>query len=314
MVKINNLILGSGLAGIIAKIYNPDFVIIDLPVKQETQYQLGPRFLYDCEEVSDLLSKISGFSNSYFKNATKKKTINVGYFFNGKFYDRLILDFLKKYNNKLGKDPNEIYSSMSDNKEKFDVYGMPWFNFWNSINETAKVLGRAHIGRVQNINLEDKEIRIDGLIIKYDKIINTIPAPDFLKLCGIFDSDHFASDIYFSKARRALSYDDRFDFIYYIEKNIDFYRITKVDILHQDKYYVIESLLPISKTRFPENSNLEQIAVLKEKKIISGTKLDLIDDRFNDIFILGRYARWDHSIRMPEMIRDAKRVSEILNE
>ena len=302
---MTNYILGSGLAASIAKIYNPEFLMIGPELKKNMQF--GPHYVYKNEDTEDFLDRLFNF-RYLFKFDTK--TILIGYYFDKDFYCIPTPEIITAYKEKTrGKDFKDDDSIMTNKTHKFDVYDINFNYLMMKMLQTPAIQGE-----IVKVDLLRKKIYLKvGEVLSYDKLISTIPAPSFMAILGLSCEEYKARDIYFSRLLKDNVedvYDFTFDFIYYADPELDYYRITcNFDKYQNIEYYDVESLDSLSTLGY--SSQIRKVEY--RRKIYQGQKLDLTDSRFDDIFFIGRYSRWDNSIRMTEMIQDAKKVSEILN-
>lgn len=281
-----NFILGAGISAIILKLYDKDnkYKILGekLGGQLNSEFKLGPRILKRTEE-----------SETFVKNYLKNKKIDqffIGYFYEGFFHDYCEDYFRKLYFEKTrGYKKSFENSSMNDNNNIINGFNIEK----DDVSLLCELVENHFINEnVLKIDVINKTIETNKNIFQYDKIINTIPANIFNKLCN-FDSDIQYEKTYFYKVRKQeVIYNDRFDFVYYPENHIECHRATKID----NEYLCIEVMEKNNTNKFNTQSNL---FILNTGHLKSDSNLVFCND---DIINFGRYAVASHNIRMHDVI------------
>jgi len=179
MEKINNVILGSGIAGLVYAYYNPGLIIGDKVGGQfASQFSLGPRYLHHTVYSELFLRDL--------KMPIKPIIIRTGYQTDdGKVVSELPDEkYRKKYFMKSrGQKTLEGYDEtvMSENKNSFQALEV---NFGEVISKLYKSLeDRIITDKVISIRTKDKFIQLEsGKVINYENVVNTIPLNVFAKL------------------------------------------------------------------------------------------------------------------------------------
>ena len=277
---------------------SPQFELPDFVIEQ----------LLNGVELGDVMDKLINTTNSkhksgaigFFTNNIITKIANVGYRYN-LAGETLVKSFksthFRERYTKISRKTNEIQSSyLSNNKNKIE-----YFELKNSeslynllVNTLCEKTSQQFIeGNIDRIDLEKKAIYCDSETYEYDNLINTISLSQFLKLSkqiDIFKLRVINKNFYYC---RLIEPDDiilskQFMYIYSIIDN--YTRKT-----YKKNYVIFES--PEKMINFHGN-------VLVDKK--ENLKIQIQEPKnvniYKDVTMLGRYAQWNHKIKINEII------------
>jgi len=290
-------ILGGGIAGLIFKFYNPEYKIItkDVGGQLRSNFQLGPRYLHLDKYSNRFVRDIGRFVKFH------RSVCNIGYYYNGDFHDKLNDSVIKDYIKKTSRDVN-IDGIMNSGKSTFRYWK---FDYEKLIEFFYKKFEKdIIIDDIISIDINNKLIYTKSTTFKYDKIVSTIPAIVFIKLTNTFIENEFSYYKPISFFVINLIFPKKYDFVYFIDNIIPFYRVTRIN----DKISVIE-FLGDDFDKYNDYLHKSYIAFYIEKygKIIN-ENLKLIENP--DIIYLGRYAEWKHNIRINQVIKKSIDISK----
>jgi hypothetical protein len=196
---------------------------------------------------------------------------------------------------------------MSDGKNEIDYYDDDW-------NDIISLLIKRNyppiMGEILKIDIRQKLLSIKNPssskieILKYDNLISTLPAPLFYKLSGIKPLEDFkyASKIFVMTTKRNIDIGD-YDYVYFPEKRYGFHRITKIG---NERMCIEYTLINPNN----ENDRISHWCKLSYKtssikigQIISGSI-----EKFDNIEFLGRYAEWNHDVKINDVIQKMRRI------
>lgn len=325
-----NLILGGGIAGLVAAevLSHHNFHIVQESGSSEgnnsiknvggqmvNSWPLGPRILHFSERMEDFL-KLIGFK----EEETMMKIFKVGYKVGNEVVAQAPDGFREAYVKKTR--PNALVDSksyMSEGLNEFVGYTSP-----NIQEITRRLKERASSreifinGKVFSVDPIQKWISINVSLIEYleyDRLISTIPLKSLIDMTRNFhvgDSHRFAhyEDMtrnfelkekvffYIKCDPKVLDRFRAFDYFYSIE---DHY--TRVTFDHNNKENIIvETDNP---THLPEimlDPILGAEKLLDQKHIPAQIQRNLSLKTLNGIWLIGRFAQWDHDILTTDVL------------
>jgi len=304
-------ILGGGIAGLITKFYNPDYTIITKSFggTYAHYFPLGPRIMKVTPETTQLLVDLDsrGFPAS---KIVEIRPHRIGYMVDGEIQSVCPEGYREMYVTKTRMMRKPLSSAMSDGSNIIMGYEIDLLK--------AGLLGNTIdtiIGEVTEIDTEGEKIFLkDGRCLKYSKLISTVPLPLLGKICKKPGTEYLAySSITFALCKNPSLDLKNFSYVYYPEYKYPYYRISRAD-----KYYVVEF----------DNMPAEEIYLLPDfgegrdypfqiidthvepmARILNDSDNPFIE--FHGIKLVGRYAQWAHKIRISEVIKRAKEVSNV---
>lgn len=303
----NNFILGSGIAGLIAKHYNPSYKIISPDVGGQltkNKNLLMTFYVHNHPVIRELLDEL--------KIPYKERRIKIFYYYYGKIYDAIdVKKKIKFINNKICEfdyDANStdiIDTNLSTDKNYLDVLDL-------DINDLIKKLTPEDIiyGKVKLINNNRKFIVYldkDGKLHKekYDNIISTMPAPDFFNLLYNYKCEYYFNYLpctyVSSKVKPAFVETD--SLFYIADDNLIYNRVQPFG----DKFVYEITGFPDDEVIYKNIESVEEI----ERRYCGIIKSENITD-FKNIKFLGRFAQWAHDIHTEEVVIKSKKISENL--
>lgn len=290
---MNNFILGGGVAGLLSAFYNDDYYIITDKIggwQNLNKFDLGPRLLEVDEYTTSFMNKLN------FDCETKQ--IKIGYIDENDFVLDFVLDKFKiKYANKTRELlPSEIHNSvLSSGKNTLTVFDIDYNIILEKIENICN--DRIIIDKITSIDIDNNEISSNINKLSYNNLINTIPITIFNKISNISDKQHdftaFNTTFFKCKYDNYLSeLKEKFNYVYSVSSThwhrcnlLDDYVVFEVkgstNIL-MDKYKVLDKVtIPYAQIKYSYND---------------------IKNTGNRIIHIGRYAQWNHSIKMQQII------------
>ena len=295
-----NIILGNGISALALSELKPDFLMFsnkrNLGGQMGARFQLGPRILHHSKKVEVFLNKLgivrdtSNFSVLYVVD--DKLVPKLG----GKDADT----YFAKTRGVSGKNKSCINSSISYFKG-YDLEEIGLLNVLKSRN-IDKVIEH----KILSIDLESKYIWTTSGGCKYDNLINTLDLEEFLSLVEnprIIEEykENLRSNkknVVFTLVSRKSKYNEIFsykvnNFIYFVNSDI----INRATFINEEEL-VLESNYKISESWLNTNGLIEEDAIKTNSQIIKELKLD----KFLDVELAGRYAQYDHSVKLNDII------------
>lgn len=283
------IILGGGISGLIYSYVNPEYKIITDKIggQMNESFSLGPRLLHSSYYTKIFIRELN-LQNVFFE-----KKVRVGFFYDGKINSENTDLNREKYFLKTRGNGTVYDSSMSGGKSVYSAFVID-----EKILIGRLMSSRIMFDKITNINLEDKTI--SGRFInqlKFNDVVSTIPRPVFCKLIGDIDESkryksHSTTFVKVSslKGMKGLSDFGEYDYVYFSGKE-SFHRITKLkDGFCLEFKNEPESILKYEVDRF--TLPIGQLIELDDKK------------EYDNVFFFGRYAKWDHSIKMNDEIEE----------
>lgn len=291
-------IIGGGLTGLIFAFYNPEYVVLSENIGGQVSNQilLGPRLLQKHKNTEILLNDL-GIEK-------KIKIAKIGYYYDGKFHDNcpqnLRVDYYRKTrcikDLNLSTIPNSI---MSEGKTEIEYYDINFNTLLEKLTKNTKVIRH----NVCHINSKKMFFTLHDEINKkheYEYLVSTIPAPSFYVIYkpSIKKLAHYSKLTYLSKQFIVIDdviIPDEFDYVYYPESFIPWHRITKFGNKSVVEYTGKFNREGSNMKRFW--SNVVDYHYMEFGQIQEGTPV-----RVPCVTYLGRYAEWDHSIKIQDVI------------
>jgi len=312
----DNFVVGGGVAGLIFCYLNKNFLLIDSkPLGQlNSGYILGPRYLQKDGE-----KKVEHFIINNKKEldlrSIKVAIDNIGFESNGEVNSNLDNEFISKYNN-LSRSSNVDESSfMSGHKTCIDYFtfglcnaGESYLRLFRSIYRKLVKEDRIIFGEVEKIDLEKKMLYCssqDKYSSSYDKLILTIHPKIMKKIVenSILDNFDFKveeKNFYITKYDNCnLELSKNYGYIYSIED--EYTRKT-----FQDSYIVYETKDSIDSDFIDNNKIFKRFENLPIQ-ISQSLNLNNLNE---NVFLLGRYAQWKHSIRFDTLFEEIDRIQK----
>jgi hypothetical protein len=284
-----NVILGAGIAGLISHWYHKDYTIISKDVGGQLglDFAQGPRFLHKDEYsekfLRDLLIPL------------RERIVHVGYYFDGKINEKFPFELKMKYAEKTrGEHGKTEQAAMNRGEQMFWAYEVDWNKILEKLTKDTKVI----LDAVSSIDLIEKKIYCEKSTYKYDKLITTIPAPIFFNLCNLKVGNFVAKSITFVLAETDgdILSNTKFDFVYFLNDEFKFNRITKVDD-NKRVYEFIDANEVVTERLLP-NTRILKWHTEQMGKIASNVSLPMIEN----VTTVGRWAQWDSNVLTNDVI------------
>jgi len=284
---MTNYILGFGISGAVAAFYLPNFKVITRPVHIGIHLQ-GPQYIYDTSETRRLLKDLEIPINT--------KTIKAGYLVNGEIKPPSKEILIEYYRHVRGGSCDNRWLE-EHLKWKFNILDCLF------VDVIAKIYQLMQDNIIEDViisvDLEHK--RLIGMFdeYKYDKLICTIPLPELSRLAGLKTNLKWKPIVMAVQHKKDFSFDiysTDFDYVYLVGKQP--YRISKFI----DPYVVSEYTTKEAPAAFYKK-------VIPYGKIIGGEVPDLSEF---DVYLVGRFAKWDKTYKVHDAIRDVKKLAEVL--
>ncbi len=287
-------ILGGGISGLLFAFYNPDYIIIspDIGGKLSNEYLAATVLVHDSPETRKLLYDLD--------LPLKLKTHIIKYCVGGKLKETVTSI---ERNEIISKKMNLKKEEGSNKRDKTLSYDD---NYIPILDIDYQLLISKLEKRVQRIN--DKAIRVtcDEIICEkyrfpYNQLISTIPAPAFWKL---YKNEKYLESIpitfVISKTNPLPEEKTVWDLVYFGDKETPYNRVNST----RDGMYLYEF------TGKYEKSEIQKL--LPDLNIVSHwydfngiVKSDLNNIPPPKVRFLGRFATWDHRIKIQEVIRQS---------
>lgn len=303
-------ILGGGISGLIAAFYNPKYEILTKNLGgQMAVRNTGPRLL-EVDNYSKQFLHDLGYKKVEIKEA------KIGYLYNDSLKNICDEKHRAMYYRKsrcLDESVEVPSSSMSDGKNIIRYYDIDW----NEIIEKLKYLikHRFKYGVLSSININTGLIHLNqsdlpySTPIDFERIISTIPAPEFnlmsySKSCINFSSVHkYFIIIKFQEKKFIDSIMGDFDYVYLPE-----------DKFQENRYTRLEKGICLEYTSsckpFFWDKGLEQYVIYNAQIQNKVTINEISNPAFNvEIKFLGRYAEWNHDIKVNDVIKKSIELS-----
>lgn len=282
-----NLIIGGGIVGLLAAYYNDDYLLISKDIGgQMSENVLGPRILEVNEYSKKLLKEFNIKENI--------KTATIGYEVDGllvskvKKEDRINYYMKSRCIDNFDDVPSSV---MSDGKNKIYYYDLNWNKLITEIKN--KIKDRIIYHDVKKIDISHKILQLDNNdTIIYSKLISTIPAPLFYKLSNIKNDSFNYINKYFMITTTQVFDIKNYDYVYFTSNKNSYHRITK---LKNNKYCI--EYTTNGDADFSLIDKSDECYFIKYGQLVSGKV-----DKFDDIRFLGRFAEWNHHIKVDDVV------------
>lgn len=281
-------VLGAGISGLIWQFYNPEMILVgeEIGGQLKSEFSLGPRYLEVDKYSEKLLDDL--------KMKKIKRKIKVGYHYNGEVHDCISENLMKTYYKKSrGKENTKDEIFLNNKQKNFEVFEIDFAKVITKLKDN----GGSHKDKnVNRIRVKDQKISIGRKDFLFKKLVSTIPKNIFYKLCNI------EKEFYFKPVTFALlnvKIKEGYDFVYYPEKDIPFYRMSETD-----KGYVVAEILG-------EHNIIELTEMfgneLLDFKILPNSQIEKenFKEDFANVTFSGRYGNWDRTYKINKVIKEA---------
>ena len=304
-INIRIYIIGSGVAGLIYSFLDKNCLVIDPnPLGQlNSKYVLGPRLLQYNKGTEKFFEQYRGALSL---NKELKIKALIGYKSNNILYNSANDEFKKRYSLLTrGKDEYEE-SFLSGSKNIIEHYIFEniensYLYLFEKFLELLEKQNRIIKEKVISIDLNNKKIVTNNNNYQYDNLISTLNIKLFKKLCNRLeekDEKLFSTmNKHFYVTKNIYQFCD-FDYIYSIDR--DYTRKT----IYKD-YIVYETSEKYEDIKF---ENKEIIYKVENLPIQIQNSLNI--EKFEEVFLLGRYAQWDHKLQFCSIIPKCSRITK----
>jgi len=297
MDKQKNYIIGGGPAGLIAGFFLKDFSVIskksNLGGQLSSSFQLGPRLVRTNTNFKTLLDML-GVDNS-------ERNVTVGYYANGNILSSLTEEMKNEYSLRTRQSNTQLSTSMNDGLGEMTVID---FDSRFLISKLESVLENRLINsNVTHINPSCHTLVLDGSNERnYSQLVSTIHYLDFCKLLGESSELKFSDIHFFLSPKSPVAFDDKYSFLYCIDDNLPFTRITPFN-----KGFVLEGARELTSNEITQYE-ITNSKVLKNHKLSRQYKLI----GMGGVNFFGRYAELDSEIRMHNLVDNAIKLKQRL--
>jgi hypothetical protein len=280
----NLIILGNGLAALIYAAYNIDKNVIIIGNKiggqMSNEISLGPRIIQSDNYTKNFIK------NFLLLDDVKIKKTFIKYKYNDKFLKNPTPEFRNKYSIiTRDKDTASDYT-MSQNKNEIEYFDIKYNIFINILYQKLLTYNNIQFinGDIIKITSDYVELKDSRKIYtKNSEKVNTIPLYIFKKLINMDYLELNSKPVYFYYKKNKKFVNN----FYYVYQVNDF-KVVPHRITYYDDNIIEESIKKISDN---------YIAIIP--KIINETPFDSI----GDWKMFGRFAEWDQSIKINEMLK-----------
>jgi len=304
----NNYIFGSGISALIAKYYNPSYVVITPDEEIGGQIKKHKNLLMTFHIHNHPLTKAL---LDELKIVYKEKRLRIYYVYNDKILESLDnkqrLNFIKNKMSEWNYDNNSVDFkdlNLSTTSNYLDILEC-------DINELIKKLQpKEYIkGSIKLVNNNRKffvyQDENKKLVTKnYDKIINTIPANLFFPMLYNYKNNYHFNYLpaTFCLSSNKSSFMEDESMYYFYDSNLPYNRCQPYagGYVYEATGIVDEKVL---------SKYIENITAV-ENRYVGVIRNENVDD-FKHIKFLGRLAQWDSSIKIQNVIEKAKLISNI---
>ena len=306
-----NYILGAGVAGIAAAYYLDDFSVIDpKPLGQlNTPFIPGPRLIQHNKYTEKFVKSL--FGDNY-----EIKEAKIGFEHLGTVSENANSIFREKYSLMTRDKDSSESSYLSEGKTRIKhivicEYGEDSYSeLMKRALSIVKDRGQLISSKIFDIDYSKNIIYTGDGVIKYEKIINSLSLKILKKMPIISvllknvllenTTKCFYQCSYGSEIDRNIT--DLYDYIYSVSGLYS--RRT-----HFSEYIVYESKEPIEIT----NNKIEGNVVMRSiENLPIQIKNSLCLENIEDIILLGRYAEWNHKVKLDQVLTKVNSISEKL--
>jgi hypothetical protein len=307
------IILGCGSAGLVSLFYNRDFTAHARNTLGEFshKYQLGPRLIQDDERKTseNFLDDFLGIYGLRERFSILKKLAKIGY----EYQDHTIKDyadesFKKKYTSRTRNKKEYEKSYLSDSKNSIAHLVFRNRSTNEIIEDTFKYIlttiaekekNRIFTHDAKSIDLNCSTIAFDDDSKRsYTELVSTIPLDIFNAISSAdirFDSEKLNKNFVITEVNNSddIKLSQTYSYIYSISSS--FTRKT-----YCDKCIVYEMMKETDRKTIEGNKIIDRITLplqIKNSFSISSLK---------NVTFVGRYAQWNHSIKLQNVIERAK--------
>jgi hypothetical protein len=303
-----NFVLGTSLTGlIVARILGWPAIGGDVGGRSKAPFPLGPMILEKTEDTEWLLDNLG-------IEPGEPSTYIVGYYQDNKVLGKAPEGFKEAYYAKTRGDGTPTISVMTGGRDSLVGWDIKGLGLLDKLKKTVKALDNP----AKSISPYDKMIYLEGSIMKYDNLVSTIPMPKFLELTGdkrsIKDFESWGTNF----VHTTLAVDNPnnaiikfllagpYDYIYVADPSYAFHRATRVgpsEIVFEFR----EDRSPV----VPDEVIQTEACFIPNCQILP-YRGNTTFQRMSNIDLIGRYAEWDHKIKLEKVIRRAREYASSL--
>lgn len=287
-------VLGGGISGLLFAFYNPDYVIIspDVGGKLSNNSISATILIHDSPETRRLLADLG--------LPLKLKTHIIKYYIDGSLRDVITTKERKKIISKkmktnqvkgfLGKD-----KTLSYNDNYIPILDIDYQLLISKLQKRVKIIND------KAIRITPEEIICEKSRYPYNQLISTVPAPVFWKLYKE-ERNLTSMPVTFvvSKTNPLPTVNTNWDLVYFGDQKLPYSRVN----LMKDGLYLYEFTGKIEKDEIKRK--LPDLNISKYFCDTNGiVKSDLNNIPPPKVRFLGRFATWDHRIKIQEVIRQS---------
>lgn len=293
-------ILGGGISGLVFALYNPDYMIIspDIGGKLSNKYLSATVLVHDSPETRKLLSDLD--------MQLKLKTHVIKYLIDGELKNAISrVDRAKIISKKMGILFSDRTDPVNIGKVKDDTlsYNDNYIPILDIDYEQLLFRLQKRVKRIndQAIRITPEEIVCEKARYPYSQLISTIPAPIFWKLYKKEKSlDSIPLTFIVSKTNPLPKFKDYWDLVYFADQDIPYTRVNSTD----DGLFLYEFTGKLEKNKIKTLlPNLDLHDCFCDPYGI--VKSDLNNIPPPKVRFLGRFATWDHRMKIQEVIKQS---------
>lgn len=297
-------ILGSGIIGMVLCFYMKDFMVLTKGKGQDGS-RIGPKFIRENEYTKSFIDKINKKIKGSIFHSIMSHQICCAYNIKGELKKKISDRELKQYIIKSrGEEYIEKFKSSAMNDGLVDFKGYYMDEVYKALSSLKDFKTRRLFLNIKTITT--KKHLIYGinpavpeieLCLHYEHIFNTLPARVFNNLVGYEEKTSHNSEIiiFIIKSEEIFKSLGKNNFVYYIDKDIPYYRITKIG------HNIVS--IETKKMFFPRNIIKQKHRILNTIKIPYGKINDNVKPRDGiNIHHMGRYAKNDNKLRVHNLI------------
>ena len=287
-------VLGAGISGLLFAFYNPDYVVIspDIGGKLSNNFLTATVLIHDSPETRKLLYDLD--------LPLKLKTHVIKYYVNGKLKETVTASERNKI---ISKKMNLGDINSYNKRDKTLSYSENYIPILDINYQLliSKLLKKVRIINDKSIRITSEEIICEKSRFYYNQLISTIPAPVFWKLYR--NEKHLESipvTFVVSKTNPLLKEKKAWDLVYFGDKEIPYSRVN----FTRDGMYLYEFSGKYEKDEIQRM--LPDISIVSHWYDLNGiVKSDLNNIHPPKVRFLGRFATWDHRIKIQDVIKQS---------